>query len=265
MIKSRMVLLDIFLVFLYQILQIMNQILSHPHLIYIYLRLFLCQFLLTYFLTQLIQSPKIFLYQFFVFLILQPLVSRKGGIGVEIWVTNLIDDIFASSVQRTAELVFDQIEICVDSLLQNSAFRFNTTIHGIFFDQPHHILLIQKHSRPHMIMILFNTVLTTRRLLPYTTFWSTKCCYLLPVLTFVHFIYFLLLNINYHVLELVTELELCKLRRFIWFNRGMFLGMELGCKNAKLNHHFFPFKNFIRIADMLSRPVYDLFASSATC
>ena len=199
MIKSRMVLLDIFLVFLDQILQIMNQILSHPHLIYIYLRLFLCQFLLTYFLTQLIQCPEIFLHQFFVFLILQSLVSRKGGIGVEIGVTNLVDDVFASSVQRTAELIFDQIEICVNGLLQNSAFRFNTTIHSIFFDLPHHILLIQKHSRSHMVVILFYTVLAARRLLPYTTLRRAKCCYLLPVLAFVHFIYFLLLNINYHV------------------------------------------------------------------
>ena len=170
MTECRMILLDIFLVFLNQVLQIMNQIFSHPHLIYINLRLLLCQFLLTYFLTQLIQSPKIFLHQFFVFLILQPFVCRKGGIGVEIGVANLVDDIFASCVQRTAELVFDQVEIGVDGLLQNSAFRFNTAIHGIFFDQPHHILLIQKHSRPHMVMILFNTVLTTRRLLPYTTF-----------------------------------------------------------------------------------------------
>ena len=199
MTECRMILLDIFLVFLYQVLQIMNQIFSHPHLIHIYLGLLLCQFLLTYFLTQLIQSPKIFLHQFFVFLVLQPFVGGKGGIGVEIGVANLVDDIFASCVQRTAELVFDQIEIGVDSFLQNSAFRFNTTIHSIFFDQPHHILLIQKHSRSHMVVILFYTVLAARRLLPYTTLRRAKCCYLLPVLAFVHFIYFLLLNINYHV------------------------------------------------------------------
>ena len=63
---------------------------------------------------------------------------------------------------------------------------------------------------------------------------------------------------------LVTELECCKLRRFIGFNRGCFMHGVGGCKNAQLDHHFFPFKNFIRIADMLSSPVYDLFASSAT-
>ena len=201
MTKSRMILLYTLLILLDNILQVMNQILSHSHLTHIYLGLLFRQLLLTYFLTQLIQSPKVLLNKFLILLILQPLISRQSRMSIQVRIANLINNILTSRIQRSTQLIFDQIKIRINRLLQYSTLGFNTTIHGILLNKAQNVILIEEDSSPHMVMILLDTVLTTTSLLPHTALWRAEHSDLLTVLAFIHRWVFLLLNINYYHLN----------------------------------------------------------------
>ena len=185
---------DAFLILFEKVFKVMNEIFGHSHLTDVYFGLFTCKIFLVDFLAQFIECSKVFLNKFLVFLILEAFVGGQGRMSVQIGVTNLVDDIFAGSIERCTKFVFQQIEISINSLLEDSTFRLYATIHCVFPYKSQNLFLIQKHGCPHVIVILLQAVLTSCCFFPNAALRCAKHSYFLPVLTLVHYSSIILCN-----------------------------------------------------------------------
>ena len=105
----------------------------------------------------------------------------------KVGMTDLVDDVHASVVNKRYKLSLKQIEVIKNCLLQASTFWLSDRIDIKFFYQTLSLLFADKYRGPHMIMILFYASVTTTSLFPHTAFTSTKSCNFFAVLTFRHF------------------------------------------------------------------------------
>jgi hypothetical protein len=127
------------------------------------------------------------LYQFFVFFILEPLIRGESIIAIEIGVADLVDNIFADNIDRGCNLIFDEIEVAVYGFLKQSALGLDAAIHCVFFHKRDDLILGQKNSWSHMVVVFFHADVATCCLLPNATVGCAESCYLLTVLTLIHY------------------------------------------------------------------------------
>jgi hypothetical protein len=85
-----------------------------------------------YLLRDFIEVFKLLLNQFLIFLVFQALISRKSIITIQIGITDLIDNILADNVDRVSNLIFDEVKVAVNRLLQKTALGFYAAVHRIF-------------------------------------------------------------------------------------------------------------------------------------
>lgn len=78
-----------------------------------------------------------------VFFVLESFVGGEMVVCEEIWISDLIDDIFAGKIERCAQLCLHLVEIVVDRLLQQSTFGFYRIFKRKFLDSILNLILIQ--------------------------------------------------------------------------------------------------------------------------
>lgn len=78
-----------------------------------------------------------------VFFVLESFVGGEMVVRKEIWISDLIDDIFAGKIERCAQLCLYLVEIVVDRLLQQSTFWFHSVFKRKFLDSILNLILIQ--------------------------------------------------------------------------------------------------------------------------
>ena len=185
--KRRVIFFDIVLILFDEVFQTSNQIFSHFHLVYINFRLLFCQVFLVYFLTQLIKNPEVLLNQLLVLFVFEAFVGRKSTVGIEVGIADLVDDVFACSIKRAAELGFDEVEICIDGLLKDPTLGFDAAVHRVLLDECRDILFVEKDSSSHMVVVLFDTGIAARGFLPDTALAGAEGGNFLPVFALVHY------------------------------------------------------------------------------
>ncbi len=105
---------------------------------------------------------------------------------MQVWIPNLIDDIFACEIKIEGNVSFDMGEKVKDTLLERPAFGPVVGFNLEFFDNAFDIVFGEERDLSDVIVILSYTVLTSSSLLALTMLKHAKLDDGLSVFTLVH-------------------------------------------------------------------------------
>lgn len=73
--------------------------------------------------------------KFFILFVFKAFICRECIVAIEIGVSDLVDDVLANDIDRSCDLIFDEVKVAVYCFLKKSAFWLYATIHSVLFYQ----------------------------------------------------------------------------------------------------------------------------------
>ena len=131
-------------------------------------RLILSQVFIIQFNRKLIKRTKFFLANLLVLLVFKAFIIRQRVIRIQKRVSYLINNILAHKIDRVVDFVLNKVEVVINCLLKQSAFRFNAVVELVFLNLNLYLILADKNCGTHVIMIFSHTKLTPSWLFPCT-------------------------------------------------------------------------------------------------